>query len=85
MIEPLKKQTKTKADVIVDFGTWNANMADCTIFANSEDGGPLIVLLQDKDHPERRVQITLTKETQVEASEVTQETPEAPFPAAEPK
>lgn len=63
MIEALKKQTKAKADIIVDFGTWNASMMDCSIYANPDEDNTLVVLFQDKDHPERKVQITLTKES----------------------
>ena len=58
----LKKQTKTKADVIIDFGTWNSHMMDCNVFANTDDENTIIVMFQDKNNPERKVQISLNKD-----------------------
>jgi len=61
MMEPLKKQTKTKADIIIDFGAWKMDMKDCSVFADSGKD-TIVVLFQDDANPERKIQIILRKE-----------------------
>jgi len=62
-MDELKKQTDTKATIIIDMGTWKMEMADCTIFSNSQNDGELVALFQDKVDPSKKIQITLHKVT----------------------
>ncbi len=62
--EQLKVQKDAKAEVVIEFGTFRAELADCRIFANNSNEEEIVFIAQDVNDPTKKVQITIKKNTQ---------------------
>lgn len=60
MSDKLKIQ-KVKGDVIIDFGGAPFSMNGCTVYSNGWGEKDLVLLIQDKNDPNKKVQLTFTK------------------------
>lgn len=63
------KMQKVKGSAIIDFGHFNVAMEDCNIYCNGWDEDALIILVQDKTDPSKKIQMTFERNDKVEKKE----------------